>query len=330
MKVWYWALAAAALAASFMLCAFFFYRFAMARRFGGRRRQPRDVWTSPPPVGCGGEDDPDRTGARLRAAEVWLCAASRRPGVRFETRSYDGLRLVAHYIPPACPPRAILLMVHGYRSSGLHDFACAAQEMHEEGFGCFIIDQRAHQESEGDTICFGVRERYDVRDWAALIGAQYPGTPVILDGISMGAASVMAAASLKLPPCVRGIIADCGYTSMRAIFEKMIRQWFHLPPFPLVPAAELICRMRCGFGFSDVQSGECLSHAGVPALMAHGTGDTFVPYRMSVEIWEEARASADVELFSAEGAEHGMSYLSDHSGYRAALARFFEKCLNKE
>ena len=319
----------AAVCAACVLCvlacvAVFFFRFAMARNFGGR--QPENAWQTPPRAASAGADETSR---RMYEAETWLYAEMQRRGVRHETRSADGLRLAARYLPPEGETRAIFLIVHGYRSSALHDFACAVRDLVPRGFGCFLIDQRAHGESEGKWICFGVKERFDVRDWAAYIGECYPGVPVILDGVSMGAASVMGAASLPLPACVSGIVADCGYTTMRAIFRKVIRQWFRLPPFPFVPLAEAVCRLVCGFGFSDVSSGECLSHARVPVLLAHGTADGFVPFSMAREIFSEAQGTADVEFFRAEGADHGMSYLADPAGYTAALERLFARCLKE-
>ena len=147
--------------------------------------------------------------------------------------------------------------------------------------------------------------------------------PVILDGISMGAATVMAAAALDLPENVRGIIADCGYTSMRGIFEKVIRQWFHLPPFPLVDLADRYCRLLNGFGFRDVSSAECLRKAKVPVLLAHGEADDFVPYSMAVEIYEAVRDFVDIEFISVRDAGHGLSYPVAKEPYLAAMRDFF-------
>ena len=45
--------------------------------------------------------------------------------------------------------------------------------------------------------------------------------PVYLAGVSMGATSVLMATALPLPANVRGVIADCGFTSPRAIMAQV-------------------------------------------------------------------------------------------------------------
>jgi len=306
----------------------YMYRFAMIRS----PERPPDPWTLqpdavPPPEK---EPGPDELKMYLWERKQALRAVYAARGRVYEITSSDGLRLCARFIPPEGEMRGIYLMVHGYRSTGFGDFCGAAQDMLRDRFGCFIIDQRAHGASEGDTITFGVRERYDVLQWAQLLLREFPDMPVILDGISMGAATVMGAAALELPPNVRAIIADCGYTSMRGIFDKVIRQWFHLPPFPMVHLAELYCRAKNGFGFSDLDSAACLAEAKVPVLLAHGTADGFVPYTMAEEIYAAVRDRIDIEFVSAEGAEHGFSYLIDYDGYYAAICRLYAKIFTEE
>ena len=76
-----------------------------------------------------------------------------------------------------------------------------------------MIDQRAHGKSEGRTMTFGVFERFDVLSWidytVERVGKK---TRIVLAGISMGAATVLMASNLNLPPNVKGIMADCPYS----------------------------------------------------------------------------------------------------------------------
>ena len=111
------------------------------------------------------------------------------------------------------------------------------------------------------------------------------------------------------------------------IFDKIIREWFHLPPFPLVHITDLYCRIRHGFGFSDVNSAETLAHAKVPVLLAHGQADTFVPHAMGQKIYDAVKDKIDITFFSVPEAEHGLSYLMDNAGYRRLIGEFLDKCL---
>ncbi len=328
-----WTLAGILCLALLAVClgAAYLYRFALSRKPFPNSYVKPDPWeTEPAPrkADDGSPYDPCGWGERIREADLWLYAAMKEKGTAYTMTSYDGLKLRGQYLPPeaGAAPRGIILMVHGYRSSAMWDFAVAARDMHADGFGCFMIDQRAHGGSEGKTICYGVKERYDVRDWAALIEREYPGVPVILDGISMGSATVMAAAALDLPQNVRGIIADCGYTSMEDMFNKSIREWFHLPTWPLVPLSGLYSRILNGFDFHDVKSADSLRRTKVPVLLAHGEADTFVPYRMGREIWEKVKDTGMVTFLSVPEAEHGLAYITDRGAYRRALDAFFARC----
>jgi fermentation-respiration switch protein FrsA (DUF1100 family) len=311
--------------------AAYMYRFGLSRRPFPWSKEYRDPWAkrpSEPRLVDGVPFNPNGWGDAIVKGEQWMYDTYHERGRRFYTISYDGLKLAADYFPPEGEsPRAIILLAHGYRSGPLLDFSISTKEMLEMNLGCFIIHQRAHWASEGDLITFGVRERYDVRDWACFLEKEFPGVPVILDGLSMGAATVMAAAALDLPVNLKGIIADCGYTSMRGIFDKIIREWFHLPPFPLVHMTDLYCRIRHGFGFSDVNCAETLAHAKVPVLLAHGQADSFVPHRMAEEIYGAVKDKIDITFFSVPEADHGLSYLQDNAGYRRLIGELLDKCL---
>ena len=308
----------------------YLYRYGLSRRPLKRFPESRDIWSTPPQPRTdrkGNLYDPYGWGEEIRRADAELYALGH-AAERITVQSRDGLTLAARYLPPEGEAlRGIVLMVHGYRSSPMNDFSIGARDMRRMGMGCLLIEHRAHLTSEGDTIAFGVLERYDVLEWARLIEKEFPGVPVILDGISMGGATVLMAAGLPLPDNVRGIIADCPFTSMKEMFEKIIGEWFHLPAWPFIPLADLYCRKKNGFGFGDVTAQDGLLRAKVPVLMAHGTGDTFVPYEMSERIYRLAKDTVDVTLLTAEGAEHGLSYLCAYDAYHDAIRSFFDKCL---
>ena len=136
--------------------------------------------------------------------------------------SYDGLRLHGRLLQQPGAKGTILLF-HGYRSSWVIDFSIVLPYYFTLGYNLLAVDERAHGESEGTYITFGVRERHDVATWAAYAAMHFgPAHPLILDGLSMGAATVLMASELELPASVRGIIADCGFSSPYAIMKSVL------------------------------------------------------------------------------------------------------------
>lgn len=131
--------------------------------------------------------------------------------------SFDGLRLHGQLVQQP-ESKGTILLFHGYRSSWVIDFSIVLPYYYSLGYDLLVVDERAHGQSEGDYITFGVRERRDVVTWAQYAAMHFgPAHPLILDGLSMGAATVLMASELDLPASVRGIIADCGFSSPYAI-----------------------------------------------------------------------------------------------------------------
>ena len=134
--------------------------------------------------------------------------------------SFDGLKLYGryyHFVDGA----PILLQFHGYRGSAERDMSGGNKVAFERGYNCLVVDHRAHGKSEGSTITFGIKERYDVVSWCNYIANRFGlDTLVTISGISMGGATVLMSADLDLPSNVIGILADCPFSSPKDILNE--------------------------------------------------------------------------------------------------------------
>ena len=74
-------------------------------------------------------------------------------------RSYDGLKLSAHYLDRGMKKTAILL--HGFHTSISNNFGVIGQDLLSFGFNLLFADQRCFGGSEGVFCSFGQREQYD-------------------------------------------------------------------------------------------------------------------------------------------------------------------------
>ena len=204
---------------------------------------------------------------------------------------------------------------------------CGAHKLaRENGINTLLIDMRAHGKSEGHTLTFGIKERYDILDWISYLQNRFgKETPLFLAGVSMGAATVLMTANLPLPNAVKGIIADSPYTSPEEIVRSVIRK-NHLPKNFFFPLVNQSARL---FGHVDlmcIDTRQTVKNSPVPILLIHGTGDDFVPYEMSREI-QQANLEK-IRLLLVDGAPHGISYLADTPAYEHAVLAFIKESLH--
>lgn len=239
--------------------------------------------------------------------------------------SSDGLRLHARVIR-AENARAAVLLFHGYRSDGYFDFSAIIGKYIGKGISILLADERSHGTSEGKYIGFGIKERHDCVLWAKEAVKIFPGLPLLIEGLSMGATTVLMASGDDLPPQVTGIIADCGFTSPAAILAKVIRADYHIPPALILPAMNFWFRLLAKYDINEYSTSKALAKCRLPVLFIHGKADGFVPYEMSEENF--AAAAGDKTFVSVEKAGHGMSYLCEKEKCDAALDAFIKKTLD--
>ena len=143
--------------------------------------------------------------------------------------AHDGKVLVGHWFERPGAQR-VILAVHGWRSLWYRDFGASQDFYRDEHCHVLYIEQRGQGQSEGDFIGFGMLERLDLPDWVTWINARCGDRlPVYLAGISMGATTVLLAADLDFPANVKGLMADCGFTSADAIWRHVADDNLHVP-----------------------------------------------------------------------------------------------------
>ena len=238
--------------------------------------------------------------------------------------SYDGEKLVGHWRP--CPDaQRIILAMHGWRSSWSDDFGVIADFWYTNRCSVLYAEQRGQNNSGGACMGFGLLERFDCREWLAWISRQGAGSlPVYLAGVSMGGATVLMAAGLSLPGNVRGIIADCAFTSPEAVWKHVARNNLHLSYGLRSLAVNEICRKKLQIGAGEYSTVDALRQCEIPVLLIHGTDDHFVPVGMTYENYKACRGPK--RLFIVPGADHGMSYVVDQPGYHAVMTDFWSFC----
>ena len=263
-------------------------------------------------------------GSFLHAISIDAEKLKNTPTERVQIQSRDGIQLVGHL--RTCPnPRRIILAMHGWRSSWDQDFGMIADFWYENNCTVLYAEQRGQNDSGGDYMGFGMLERFDCLDWVNWLNERFPEkVPIYLAGVSMGASTVLMASSLDLPDNVKGIAADCGFTSAQAIWKHITQDNLHLSYGIRRFDIDDLCRKKIQLGPMECSTTDALKQCRIPVLLIHGTDDTFVPVTMTYENYKACAGPR--KLMVVPGADHGMSYYVAREEYEKTVLDFWKEC----
>lgn len=231
-------------------------------------------------------------------------------------QSADGTPLVGYYFRAAQSTNRTALAVHGYRCNAFQEYLYFAPMYLEDlGMNLLLVDDYAHGNSGGKHIGFGWKDRLDCILWANWLAQRHgPECQVLLQGISMGAATVlMAAGDDTLPACVQWVVADCGYSSMQEEVCYIMKSLYHAPAFPLYHIGSAWCKLLAGYSFEDPNTEAYTRRCKIPVLFVHGTEDDFVPFSMVKKLYDAC--SAPKYRLIVPGAAHTESFLLQREAY---------------
>ena len=246
---------------------------------------------------------------------------------RVELTARDGTPLVGHLRRSREPKRFIIAM-HGWRSSWYKDFGAVADFWYGNGCDVLYAEQRGQGESGGDIMAYGLLERYDCAGWAAWAAERCGGEekkPIYIAGVSMGATTVLMAAGLpEVQAKVRGVMADCGFTSPEAIWRHVSENKYHIPYGFWKKQITRLSAARLGCAPGAYSTVDAMRETTLPALFVHGLDDRFVPPSMTRENYEACAAPLK-RLLLVPGARHAMSYLVARDEYERAMLDFWRE-----
>ena len=245
------------------------------------------------------------------------------PCEHIKIKSKDGLTLCGDYYSAKEPSDKLVICFHGYTSGRMSSCSFAAF-MLSEGYDCLLVDNRAHGDSEGQYIGFGILDRHDCMSWINYVNEKYDKKEILLYGVSMGGTTVlMASADKALPDNVKAVIADCAFTTPYEVFSHVLKKDYKLPAFPTMKINDRICRKKAGYGFNEYSTITAVKETKCPILFIHGEDDNFVPVWMSDKNYEACVTKK--ALVKIKGAGHGASYYENEAQYRKAVKDFLSE-----
>jgi fermentation-respiration switch protein FrsA (DUF1100 family) len=257
----------------------------------------------------------------------WLLT---RPFEKAGITSWDGLRLNGYFLP-ARGTSLTVIVAHGY-SGDAFQMDSFARFIYER-LDCNILlpDARGHGASEGSYTGFGWHERLDYLQWIDWVKERSgPGEApprIALYGISMGAATVLMTGGETLPPEVKAIVEDCGYTSAEEELWYQLINRYHIKSRWLMAATSRITQKRAGYSFAEASALEQTRKIKIPVLFIHGGADTFVPTAMVYSLYEAC--AAPKELYIVPDAGHGGARATAGPEYDDRVVMFLKRWLSR-
>lgn len=256
--------------------------------------------------------------------QQWIDSLNRAHALRDTFITGEGdFRLHAFYVKAASDTASTAIIVHGYTDCAIK-FMYMGKMYHEAlGMNILMPDLHYHGESEGAAIQMGWFDRLDVLRWIDVAGDIFGSTSMVVHGVSMGAATVMMLSGEQLPPSVKCLVEDCGYTSVWEEFSHEMKQRYGLPSFPILHVTNLLCKWKMGWSFREASAWKQVQRCHLPMLFIHGDSDTYVPTCMVYPLY--AAKPTPKELWLTKGVAHAASYWNNPTDYTEHIRRFTQK-----
>jgi len=244
------------------------------------------------------------------------------PFEKLYLQSKDNLKLCGYFYKGKNNTKKTIICVHGYCSSPYRGFSAIGQYYIKKGYNVLMTNNRAHEESEGNYIGFGVLDRYDIKQWIEYINTIVPNTNIYLHGVSMGGGTVLMTSGLDLPDNVKGIIDDCGFTSPYEVFKRQIPTLLKLPPQPFLATLNLYTKLFAHYNLKE-SSVNALKKSKIPTIFIHGNNDIFVYPKMSQTNFDACNAPYK-KIYFFENTGHSDSYMNDKAKFETAIEDLFD------
>jgi fermentation-respiration switch protein FrsA (DUF1100 family) len=234
------------------------------------------------------------------------------------------------------PAKGTIIYCHGFHETRL-EMLPEAQFGHSLGYNGLLFDFRHHGKSGGTLTSIGYWERLDaeaaVRE-ALTQEQEHAGHPVILWGISMGAAAALMAAAED--PKVDAVVSDSTFLTFDDVIKHhyglvihfIRRHWWWFPPLPSFPISDEIIALsawRAHFKPSAFNLETAVEHiAPRPILFVAVKGDIRMPPRIALTLYSLDRSPVK-EVIVLPGERHGEGFNEQRAQYEAAVSKFLSE-----
>jgi len=238
-------------------------------------------------------------------------------GLKYDNISFmtsDGIKIKAWLITSKKASGTVIIG-HGYpfnKGNILH----VAKFLYPD-YNLVFYDHRYFGESSGFITTVGFKEVKDIEATIKFVKERFgKKEPIALYGFSLSAsAMIMSKAD------VNAIIADSSYADLSRMIEHTY-SIFGFLKYPFVKTTELYSIIFLNIHPKEVSPALAIKDTNVPLFVIHGEKDSQIPVENAYALKE---SNPNIELWIANGSDHGQAYALYKDEYTSRIKSFLEK-----
>lgn len=245
-------------------------------------------------------------------------------GEPVEAIAQDGAKLRASWLVPDRGFEQCVLVLHGIGDSRAAS-AGFAPVLLRERYAVLAPDSRAHGESGGRLVTYGLLERYDALAWTEWMRAKGCTTIYGL-GESLGASVLLQAAAQS--NVFRSIVAESPFADLQDAAETRLTRILPLPGFLSARLARfaaadtrIYVRLVHGMDLTDASPLRTMGQVTTPVLLIHGLDDDQTPPEHSRRL--AAANPAITSLWLVPGVKHYSAYSKNPVEWQKRILSWF-------
>jgi pimeloyl-ACP methyl ester carboxylesterase len=237
--------------------------------------------------------------------------------------STDGIPLKGWYVPAPGPARGTIIFCHGLNRTRVEMLPMAAFA-HTLGYNGLLFDLRHSGQSGGAITTLGYQERFDVLGAVRYaLAEQQAARPVVVWGVSMGAAAALMAAADSEE--IAAVISDSTFLSFSDTAKHHLKLFLHLPAFPIAYEVMYWTAWRGGFRVSDLNLEKAVERINPrPILFVGVEGDRRMPPSIAKALYAHASGQRS-KILIVPGHRHGEGFNEAREPYQKAVKEFLER-----
>lgn len=244
-------------------------------------------------------------------------------------KSHDNLNLTAKLIKSDRFSHLYLIIVHGYHGCYTLRMPIAKAIYERYNLNVLAINLRGHYTSKGKYHSLSYNESKDLLLWINYVKSIDKEAKIILDGVSMGSATIMQDLDKLDNSYILGAICDCGFYSLKEEIEREYKKVAKI----LLPFSSaflpLFFKLRYKIPIKNVNCFKGLSEAKVPTMLIHAHDDPVIPFSDYLKCKSVLKENDKNMFLEFETGGHARTFYRHNEEYKEKLFEFLDRIIVK-